>query len=253
MNYKVLIIEDEPLVAKDLQKLVKQLDPGIQVLAVIDSVEHALEWFAANPQPDLIFADVQLSDGVSFDIFRETATDVPLIFTTAYDDYAIHAFKVNGIDYLLKPVHEEDLKLAWKKFLKLHAQKPSSLNLQELMLSFAQGTKRYKERFAVHSGQQMLTLQVSDVCLFKREELIFLVDREGKQFMCDFHSLEELEDLLDPARFFRANRQVIVHIDSIQGYKASYNGKIDLKLKTKVNEEIMVSREKASQFKEWLG
>ena len=253
MSYRIVIVEDEPLVAKDLVKLVKRLDESIHIDAVLDSVEHSLEWFPSNPAPDLVFADIQLSDGVSFDIFKKLELNIPVIFTTAYDEYAIRAFKVNGIDYLLKPVDESELTSSWKKFLRLKQDSmPFAERIKEFLNDLGSGRKKFKERFSVHSGKQVISVNASQIAMFIREEIIFLINHEGERFICDYNSLEQIEELLDPSLFFRANRQAIINLAAILGYRQAINGKIDVKLRSGGTEEITVSREKASQFKAWF-
>jgi DNA-binding LytR/AlgR family response regulator len=209
-----------------------------------------------NAEPDLLFADIQLSDGVSFEIFERYELKCPVIFTTAYDEYAIRAFKVNGVDYLLKPIDVNELKKAIDKCRALvehKTQLPS--NIQELMQVLQQperNRKMYKEKFVVNVRNNWLPVLTKDIACFVRDNLNYLFTFSGEKYIVDYVTLEEIEELLDPNLFYRANRQSIIHIDAIQSIKPHENQKLTLSLKTPLKMEQDVSREKAPSFKRWF-
>ncbi|MFN0034941.1 MAG: LytR/AlgR family response regulator transcription factor [Saprospiraceae bacterium] len=255
---KALIVEDEPLVAKDLKKLVAEADPSIQVLGTLGSVEAAVEWLNAHPEPDLMFLDIQLSDGTSFDIFERATVRCPVIFTTAYDDYAIRAFKVNSIDYLLKPVDKKELALALEKFRWASASGQTDIReqVQALISQMAnpRETKNYKERFLAHQGKMNVVVSQHNIACFQKDALIYIVTTDKQQLVTDFETMDELEDLLDPAVFFRANRQVFLNVNAVESYRTDSYGKLQVKMKgAAANSVVDISREKAQAFKNWLG
>jgi DNA-binding LytR/AlgR family response regulator len=251
-----IIIEDETLIARELQFKIGQVAEDIRITAVLPSVKTASRWFLENAEPDLVFADIQLSDGVSFDIFERYQLKCPIIFTTAYDEYALRAFKVNGIDYLLKPVDMEDLKKAIDKARAItETQSAYPRDLQQLlqMMSAPTGsTPMYKEKFVVKVRNNWVPIPTKDIACFYRDNLNYLLTFSGEKYMLDFVTLEEVEELLDPKQFFRANRQSIVHIDAIQSIKPHENQKLTLTLKAPLKMEQDVSREKAPGFKRWF-
>ena len=246
----ILLIEDEPLVARNLQKLILELEPQARVLAVLDGVATAVPWFRKNPQPDLILADVQLSDGISFDIFEQVPVEAPIIFTTAYDEYALKAFKLNSLDYLLKPIDKGELEKALLKYKKLENTSHLSEQLKQL-LSNRSGGKKYKERFLVTQRNSLVPVEVQDIACFHKEELIYLHTFGNERFIADYASLDELQELLNPAHFFRANRQYLIHIHTIDRIRSTYKG-LSVHLKAPLHLEIDISREKAAAFKEWI-
>jgi two-component system, LytTR family, response regulator len=250
----ILIIEDEPLVALSLAKVVAELEPGFAILGPLTSVKDSKEWLRNHPQPDLILSDIQLSDGIALDIFSDGQTGCPIIFTTAYNEYAIRAFKLNSVDYLLKPVDKDELKAALRKFHLLQSKFSNEIYLRQitdLFLHFNPAQK-FKERFAVHIGRSVSFVPVEDILCFIKEDLIYLVNREGKKFISDFRSLDETEELVSPLIFYRANRQCLVQLDFIESYRVDDTGKLDLKIKGGRMEGIIVSKEKAAAFKEWF-
>ncbi|MFY8000681.1 MAG: LytR/AlgR family response regulator transcription factor [Candidatus Kapaibacteriota bacterium] len=256
---KAVIIEDEPLVAKNLRTLLNQTDAGIEVLCVLDSVQSAEAWFLENPEPDVLFCDIQLSDGVSFDLFKRVEVACPIIFTTAYDEYALRAFKLNSLDYLLKPIDREELEAALAKFQRWRAQNlvpdmPAQLaGLLRDLIPQTQATKRWKERFFVHGKGTMLLIPSENVALFQKEEVIFLTTLDGKRYLTDYSTMEELEEVVNPDEFFRANRQTLLHISAVQGFRSEFTGKLNVSIKNISELSVDVSREKASAFKRWLG
>jgi len=267
-NISAVIIEDEPLVARDLQNLLHKTSSGITILATLDSLKTAKEWFLQHPEPDVVFCDIQLSDGVSFDLFAHVPIMCPVIFTTAYDDYALRAFKLNSIDYLLKPVDSEELAAALRKLERWHAfsnladahhllQSQMQSMLRDMLQ--ARGTQpphlkdRFKERFWVHAKGGVLLVDVAHVGYFQKDGVIYLGTTDGKRFLTDYESLEEVEELLNPDLFFRANRQTLLHIHAIDGFKTELSGKLTVTLKPPLQLHVEVSREKAGAFKKWLG
>lgn len=252
---KVLIIEDEAPASRRLQKLINEIEPGFNVVAMLESVESSVKWLKNNPAPDLIFMDIQLSDGLSFEIFKNTNVDSPVIFTTAYDEYAIQAFKVNSIDYLLKPIDTEALRSGIDKFKKIkdtYSVYYKASEITELLQTLTPAQPVYKSRFLIKSGQSMLIIPASDIsCFYVDNKITFLVTNQGKKNIIDY-TLEELEELLDPAHFFRANRKFIINIKALESVSSFFSGKLKVKLKIKVEEEIIISRERASEFREWL-
>ncbi|QNE38841.1 response regulator transcription factor [Hymenobacter sp. NBH84] len=251
----VLLLEDEYPAAERLQRLLLQAAPGAQVLAVFDSVAGALAWLATHPAPDLILSDIQLADGLSFELFEQTVVRSPVIFTTAYDQYAIRAFRANSIDYLLKPVKLKELQAALTKLH--HWPTPPTLpdpaqRLERLLETLAAPQQTYKTRFLVRSGEQLLPLPTAQVGWFQsRHETTTLVTQEGQRFVVEY-TLEQLEQLLNPQDFFRLNRQFIAHLPAVQRLHVYFNGKLKLDLHPAPTEEVLVSREKASALKQWL-
>lgn len=249
---KILIIEDEPLVVKDLKSLIVRLEPTAQIVDVLISVSGAKEWFAKNKMPDLILSDIQLSDGVSFEIFEGADINCPIIFTTAYDAYAIRAFKLNSIDYLLKPIDVKELQGALAKFNAL-TRNDGNDSLQELIRHLNIQPKKYKERFLSLQRNSLVPVMVNEVAFFNKEELIFINTLKGEKLLSEQGTLDELEALVDPAVFFRVNRQYLVHIQIVARVKTTHKG-LSVQLKAPfVPIELDLSREKATAFKKWLG
>ncbi len=253
---KAVIIEDESLIAKELQHKIADVAPDIKIEEVLPSVKTARRWFMEHAEPDLVFADIQLSDGVSFEIFERYELKCPVIFTTAYDEYAIKAFKVNGVDYLLKPVDNEDLKKAIDKgraIVESRTQYPKDMQqLLQMMTNPGHGAPSYKEKFVVKFRNQWLPVMTKDIACFYRDNLNYILTFGGDKHILDFTTLDEVEELLDPKTFYRANRQSIVHIDAIQSVKPQENQKLVLTLKPPLKMEQDVSREKAPAFKKWF-
>jgi DNA-binding LytR/AlgR family response regulator len=249
----ILIIEDEPAAARRLAKLLPAVDPAIKVTAAIDSVEDAIEWFRENDPPDLGFVDVELADGTCFEIFDHIDPGCPLIFVTAYDEYAIRAFKLNSIDYLLKPVDPKELKQAMEKFQR-HGKpaEGTSSNLTALLEHLDAGKKAYKSRFLVKTRDAYYTVSCGDLSyILIEDQLVYLVTRDGKHHPVD-SSLDELEKVLDPTQFHRINRQMMVHADAVRSVSKWFNSRLILELSPAHSEEVVVSREKVSGFKKWL-
>jgi DNA-binding LytR/AlgR family response regulator len=248
---KILIIEDEPLVAKDLQNLIGKLAPDANIIRVISSVESAKKWITENPMPDLILSDIQLSDGISFDIFESLHLTCPIIFTTAYDEYAIRAFKLNSIDYLLKPVDAKELEAALTKYKSLSAENMLGDQLKALIGNWGNQTKKYKERFLTLHRNTLVPISQDSIAYFHKEELIYLHTLDNEKLICEHHTLDEVENLLNPEIFFRVNRQFIIHIQSVGKIKTTHKG-LTVELKPPHNIVIDISREKAIAFKNWI-
>ncbi|GAB2555459.1 LytR/AlgR family response regulator transcription factor [Spirosoma areae] len=250
---KALIIEDEAIIADNLRQSLGEIAPHIDVQAVLPSVRAARRWFAQYPQPDLLFMDIQLSDGVSFELFNYFDIRCPVIFTTAYDEYALRAFKVNSIDYLLKPIDEEELTHALEKLKTRTA--PPSLPAELLQLMNRQSVapaRAFKENLLAHQRNNVLMVDVADVWLIYREEIIFLLRNDGQAFVVDYPSLDEVEAVLDPAQFFRANRTQIVNIRAVESFRPDTSGRLHLKLKPPTTTPVEISREKSPLFRRWL-
>ncbi|MBE9583274.1 response regulator transcription factor [Mucilaginibacter sp. JRF] len=253
---RILLIEDEVLAAKRLASLISNYDPEIVVLDIIDSVEDAVIWLNTNPSPDLIFMDIMLADGQSFEIFEQTEVKAPVIFTTAFDEFAIKAFKVNSIDYLLKPVEPQLLDMAMRKFDRLQ---PRPENFREIVESLLIGVASnkypaptYKKRFLVKQGDKYIPIAITDVAYFSFEDkLSFLYTRGKKRYMLD-HTLDELDKMLDPAAFFRLNRQYITSFPAVKTIHNYFNGKLKVYVTPDLPDGIVVSKSRAALFKQWL-
>ena len=244
----ILIVEDEKHNAIRLQQLVTEISDAYHIIGIVSSVEESVLWIKNNPKPDVALMDIRLSDGLSFDIFQQTTVNFSVIFTTAYDEYAIRAFKVNGLDYLLKPIQKEELALALKK-TNLIASQPNIEQLLELINSKA---KIYRKRFLLPAYDGFKTINTDDIAFVYFEyKSTRLVLKSGQEEMVSY-SLDDLEDELNPDDFFRANRQFIVSINSIERILNSFNGKLKVVLKVHPEKEVLVSKEKATKFKEWL-
>ncbi|MBC7850005.1 MAG: response regulator transcription factor [Chitinophagaceae bacterium] len=252
---KAIIIEDEEIIAKVLQNKIKNADEGIDIIDVLPSLKVARKWFLNNAEPDLIFMDIQLSDGVSFELFEQFQLTCPIIFTTAYDEYAIRAFKVNGIDYLLKPVDDNDLKRAITKARAWNKSSSSLEGLAELVKSFTgnSAASKFKEKFLASMRNQWMPVNTKDIACFSKESLNYIYLFSGDKHMVDFNTLDEVEELLDPKQFYRANRQYIINVDAVATVRPSENAKLIVRLKEPNHKfEIDMSREKAPVFKKWL-
>jgi two-component system response regulator LytT len=251
----VLVIEDEPAAARKLVRLLEQ-DPRVDAVAgQADSVESALAWLGEHPRPDLIFSDIELGDGLSFEIFRDWPECPPIVFVTAFDQYALQAFRVPGIDYLLKPVSASDLQGALDKFLSLRAEKPDlspdRADLQQAFeaLGFETGPVR---RFLVRMGERLRALEVQEAAYYYVEDrVVFYMAVDGKRYPLD-QSLDDVERLLDPDRFFRINRQYIVRDDAIQDMVVVSKSRVKLNLLPKPVGDTIVSKERSPVFRQWI-
>ena len=250
---KVLIIEDEQRTALDLQVILAELDPGIQVLAILDSVEGAIQYLNTQPAPDLIFMDIQLADGQSFEIFQEVDVTSPVIFCTAFDEYALQAFQVNGVDYILKPFDRESLNRALNKVKNLqNFFQQSPANLDKLAELLQQVKPRYKSSFLVGHRDKLLPIATQDIAYFYIEhEITFLHTYDGKRYVVN-HTLDELEKSLDPRQFYRANRQFLVNFRAVSEVEHYFARKLLLKLNANTKEPVVVSKAKATEFLTWM-
>lgn len=249
---KILIIEDENPAAKRLQKLILDCRPDSEILDTLDSLEQAVKWLRLYPAPDLIFMDIQLADGLSFSIFNQVKIKTPVIFTTAFDQYMLKAFKVNSIDYLLKPIDFDDLCGAFDQFdeLKKSTFNPQQAAIERLIHQFQKPT--YKERFLVKIGQQLHHIAVKDIAFFHSESgIVHTHLTNGKKHIVDY-TLDQLAELVDPNYYFRINRKIITHIDAIQKIHTYFNSRLKLELAHSRDMEIIVSRDRVSDFKQWL-
>lgn len=253
---KVLIIEDEKPAATRLTTLLHQYDAKIEILDRLDSVKKALSWLDTHPLPELTFMDIQLADGLSFDILEANPFKVPIIFTTAYDEYAIKAFKVNSVDYLLKPIDFEELSAAIDKYKEIYAPNKANLlpteaieNLQKAMRML---TPQHKLRFIVRTGEHIRSILVEEIAyFFSLEKMTYLQTKEGRKFIIDY-PLDRLEEMVDPKCFFRINRKYLVSIASIQDIIIYSNNRLKLKLIHSDSRDSTVSRDRVQDFKDWL-
>lgn len=249
---KVLIVEDEKMAANRLEKLLKGLVPEAEVLARLDSIKRTAEWLANN-QADLLFFDIQLADGLSFEILEKVQVESPIIFTTAFDEYAIKAFKVNSVDYLLKPIDPVELEAALTKFRNQYEKsRQPMLDLSAIQKAMKQMTKRYKERFVVKIGEHIRTLEVAETAFFfSQEKATYLQNTLHKRFIIDY-TLEQAQELLDPAEFFRINRKYLVSMRAIKDIVSYSNSRLRIILNGSDEMDAIVSRDKVQDFKRWL-
>jgi DNA-binding LytR/AlgR family response regulator len=249
---KVVIIEDEKLSAAFLISLLHKIDADIEVIFQFDSIKTSVQAFQQWLHADLLFLDIRLADGLSFDILQTLSLDMPIIFTTAYDEYAIKAFKHNSIDYLLKPISLDDLNKAMDKFKKLNQQISQPQTSDKLIQAYAQMIKTYKNRFMVKSGQTIDSIKVEDIVQFQTQDSItFLIIANGKRFPVDY-TLDQLEVLLSPTNFFRINRKVILNILCIKKVSTHLNSRLYIQSPFLVGDAAIVSRERVADFKFWL-
>jgi two-component system LytT family response regulator len=247
---RILIIEDEETAAKRLNKMVMESLPEAEVVNHISSITAAVEWFKTHEQPGLAFFDIHLADGSSFEIFKQVAVTCPVIFTTAYDQYALEAFKVNSIDYLLKPVKKDELDRALEKFKRLHFA-TAPIDIQKLLSSIQQKAD-YKERFVIRYGEHMRTIQSADIAyIFSENRISFAVLKEGKRYALDFN-MDQLEEMLNPKQFFRINRQFIIAYNSISEMLTYSKSRVLVRLNPPTKEDTIVSTERSAAFKSWL-
>lgn len=252
---KVVIIENESLAAEKLTKMLLSYDQQIEVEAVIPSVEEAVDWFQKHPEPDLLLVDIRIDDGLSFEIFQKVPVKSPVIFTTAYDQYAIRAFQVHSIDYLLKPVKYEDLANSLDKLHELKntfLQPAPQVKMDELMELIRGKKDTYKSRFLVRTGSRITAVKTEEIAyIYTHHKLNQLVTRDGKKYPVDY-SLDDLSMMLDPKLFFRVNRQLITQIDAAIGIHPLFKGRIRLDLHPPLDAEVIISSKRAPAFKDWL-
>ena len=251
---KALIIEDEPHARTELKRLLTKVAPDVEVVAETDSVAETVLFLQSGKEFDLVFADIQLSDGLSFDIFRKIEVTQPVIFTTAYNEFAIKAFELNSIDYLLKPIEEKQLQRALDKLRKMKgSMEATSLTLTAEKLKELLSSKReYKSRFVIKTGDQFRYITTSDIAYFMADEgMVYAVDKQGTRLLVDY-KMEELELLLNPSEFFRINRGCTIHIQSVQKVHKYFNSRLSIDLQPKTAEPVLVSRLKVDDFLTWM-
>jgi DNA-binding LytR/AlgR family response regulator len=248
----VLIIEDESLASQKLEQLLTQIDNSIAVVATVGTVRDAVTWLESK-QADLIFSDIHLSDGLSFSIFEKVEVDIPVIFTTAYDQYAIDAFRVNSIDYLLKPIEIEKLTQSIKKYKSLTREwHPGKPEFESVIKAFIKQSDPYKKRFVITIGSKVKVVNTEDIAYFFSQDKNTFIQTRKNQTMGIDYSLDALEKMIDPERFFRANRKYLVHMESIEHIQILSKSKIEVALIPPVEEEVIISFKRSREFKTWL-
>lgn len=250
---KVVIIEDEKIAARRLERLLTKYE--ITIIEKLTSVENSIKWFLTNEHPDLIFLDIQLSDGLSFEIFENINIESQIIFTTAFDEYAIKAFKLNSIDYLLKPINEEELAIAIKKYRKFNIKNTSPIDnnqLNKIKELLYKPQEKYKERFVIKIGAHIKAISISDIeCFYSENKATYVLTNDNKNYLIDY-SLEQLKTIISPKTFHRVNRQFIININSMKDIISYSNSRLQITLSHYNNHEIIVSRERVKDFKLWL-
>ncbi len=248
---RTLIIEDEEPAALRLGKMLTGIEPSVQILDTLDSVESSVRWLGENPSPDLIMLDIQLADGLSFDIFRQVDVESWVIFTTAYDEYAVRAFELNSIDYLLKPVSREKLEQSIRKYHSMTGNRPK-IDIQALLDSIEGKRERYKKRFAVNIGSRIVSVETSSVAWFYTlEKSTYLCTDDNRNYPVDF-SLEHLEELLDPEKFFRINRQYLVGYSAIRRIHILSKSRVKIEVQPPSKEDLLVATARTHEFRLWL-
>jgi DNA-binding LytR/AlgR family response regulator len=258
---KILIVEDEELAVKKLQKTLASVDDTTEIVGVADSIKSSVEWLQQNPSPDLILMDIELSDGQSFEIFNLIEVKTPVIFTTSYDEFALKAFKVNSVDYLLKPIQKEDLETALEKFKKMKESFGGSINntpdlsidtiVKELQQKLQ--PKEYRKRFLVKHAQKLVSINCDEIAYFYSDgRLNFFKTTDNRKFVVDY-TMDELEEMLDPKEYFRISRSFYVSVASIEKIEDYFGNRLILNLNPPVDKEALVSREKVTDFKKWMG
>jgi DNA-binding LytR/AlgR family response regulator len=251
---KILLIEDEHFAAEKMKKLIHDINESSTVIDVLDSVESSIEWLQNNDHPDLILSDIHLADGICFTIYATVNVQCPIIFVTAYEKYAIKAFEVNSIDYLLKPIQKERLQQAIEKYestTKSTAVESTAL-FTEFKALMAQANKEYKSRFLCKLGNKIKSVPTESIRYFySKDKLTFLIDENNNRFPVN-NNLEEIDSMLDPKFFFRVNRKYIIHFDGIDEIHPYFKGRLKLKLNPNIEDDIVVSTERSPLFKAWL-
>ncbi|UOQ55587.1 LytR/AlgR family response regulator transcription factor [Hymenobacter cellulosivorans] len=253
---RIVVVEDEQLAADKLVELIRAYDPASTIVACLDSVADTVAWLSTHAAPDLLFLDIHLADGLGFEIFAQTAVPCPVVFTTAFDQYAIQAFRVNSIDYLLKPLTPRAVADAFRKYEALRRTltpaPPAAIDYLRLLDELRASEARYKARFLVRAGQRIKTIAAAEVAYFFAEDkYTYLVTGAGPRYVVDF-TLDDLEERLDPALFFRLNRKFLASLPAIHEIHAYFKGRLKLTLSPPVEAEVLVSSERAAPFKSWL-
>jgi Response regulator of the LytR/AlgR family len=248
---KALIIEDESIAAGHLKNMLLGIDPSIEVLPSLDSIESSVQFFNSNQEVDLIFLDIELGDGQSFEIFSKVDVQAPIIFTTSYSEHALKAFKLNSVDYLLKPVNETELSAAIEKYKKLHVEE--KLKMQFNLLQMLQGVRKSKNRYLAKIGTRLTSLSADQIAFFyTRDKMLYIKTFNNQDFIID-RRLEDIEKETDPVQFFRANRQFIISYNAVQAVHTWFNGKLRVDVQPEPFEKIIISRQRAAEFRKWLG
>ena len=248
---RTLIIEDEKPAADKLKKAIQKTGLGIEIIAQLDSVQSAIQWLRTQEQPELVFMDIELSDGLCFKIFETVSVPCPIIFTTAYDEYWQEAFELNSIDYLLKPVKQEKLEAALKKYDTLKQYFAS--NFQQLLQTKQTNLPAYKKRFLVKRGTDYISVKTEDIAYFyATHKLVCMVNKKGEKFILDI-SLSDIEKQIDPVSFYRINRKYLVNMSAIKRIKSYPKSKLEVEVDPPVNDEIIISQENVAAFKDWMG
>jgi two-component system response regulator LytT len=249
---RLLILEDETLAADRIRKMINEIDPSLEIVGEIKSIQQGKKWFDENDNPDLIISDIRLLDGLSFDLFKELKTETPIIFTTAYDQYAIKAFEVNSVDYLLKPIEKEKLSASIEKHKNRVAENKFPADFESLYDLIQHKSKTFKSRFLIRVGNKIVAVPVEKISyFFSQNKLTYIVTKEGKKLPTD-QTLEVLEEQLNPQSFYRANRQFIISFESISEIHPYFKGRLKLELTPPAELELVVSAEKTPEFKSWL-
>lgn len=247
---RAIIIEDEKPAAEKLLKAIRQTDTVVEVVAVLNSVKSAVEWLEQNPMPGLLFMDIELSDGLSFKIFDAINISSPVIFCTAFDEYWQEAFEHNSIDYLLKPIKQEKLEAALKKYDKL--KQHFSADFKQLLQTKQQSAGDYKKRFLVKRGTDYISIKTEDIAYFyATHKLVCMIDNKNQKFILD-QSLSDIEKQLDPSQFYRVNRKYLVHLNAIKKIKSFPKSKLQLELEPAISDDIIISQDNVSAFKDWM-
>ena len=252
---KILIVEDEELAVKKLQKTLLGIDKMVEIVGVTDSIKSTVEFLKDNPSPDLILMDIELADGQSFEVFNMVNVKGPVIFITSYDEYALKAFKVNSVDYLLKPVQKDELEAALNKYRALNQPEKSSSDLNNLIkeLQNKLQPKEFRKRFLVKQAQKLVSIEVEDIAYFYSDgRLNFFKTRDNRKFVVDY-TMDELSEILDPETYFRISRSFYVSVDSIDQIHDYFGNRLLLNLNPPLDKEALVSREKVMDFKKWMG
>lgn len=252
---QVLIVEDEGLAVRKLRKAIEAADPDLEIAGVTDSIQATVDWLRDNPAPGLIFMDIELADGQSFEVFNRIEVPSPVIFVTSYDEFALKAFKVNSVDYLLKPIQQDELEAAIRKFKKSRASHSPVPGLENLLFELQSKLqpKEYRSRFLVKHAQKLISVEVKDIAYFYSDgKMNFFKTFDNRRFVVDY-LMDELEEMLDPRRYFRISRSAIVSPESIVKIDDYFGARLMLQLKPALEKEALVSREKVSGFKVWMG
>lgn len=247
----VLIIEDEESAFKNLKRILLEIDASITIASWLQSVEQSIDWFESNDSPDLIFLDIQLSDDLSFKIFESVKVTCPIVFTTAYNEFAIKAFELNSIDYILKPITQSNIEKSLAKYRSRIKPEQSSYDKLIRDLKNISVSNNYKERFLVNKGDELIVILTEDISYFYKDDDVNITVKNGDRFPTKL-SLEQLTEVIDPTKFYRINRQIIVNINAIKKISLWFKGKLKLQLMPEFDDNVIVSREKSMSFKRWM-